>query len=296
MDLSDFESKVTQLWDNYGPLVLGMGRRIIIAVLIIIGGRIVITLSRRLIKKAVTSKIHFDDTFASVLRMTIQYGVIIICLIMVLDILGVNTTGLIALLGAAGVAVGFALKDTLSNIAAGIIILFLHPFRKGDFIECGSVSGTVTEMGLFATNLETPDGIYIAAPNSSLWGIPLKNYSHNEKRRLDVTVFISYTDSVDTAFKVLTELINAEPRFLKTSPSQVMVQSLGESGIGITMRAWVPSDDYWSLYWAYMKIVKEKIQAAGLNIALPKREIKLLEKSQDKTEEKKWGELGGLGE
>jgi len=284
MDLNEFDTTVTRIWENYGPLVLNMGRRIIIAILIIIGGRIVITVSRRLLNKAVSGAIHFDETFASVLRMLIQYAVIIICLIMILDILGVNTTGLIALLGAAGVAVGFALKDTLSNIAAGIIILFLRPFRKGDYIECGPASGTVTEIGLFATNLETPDGIFIAAPNSSLWGVPLKNYSHNTKRRMDVTVSISYTDSVDTAFKALTEILNSEPRFLKTPPPQVMVQSLGESGINITMRTWVPSGDYWPLYWAYMKKVKEKVEEAGLSIALPKREIQLIEKPAAKAE------------
>ena len=280
MDLNTIDDNVIQLWAKYGPLILNMGRRILIALLIMIGGKIVITLSQRLIDKAVKGKIHFDETLASVLRMVIQYGIVIICLIMILDILGVNTTGLIALLGAAGVAVGFALKDTLGNIAAGIIILFLRPFRKGDFIECGSISGSVTEMGLFATALETPDGIYISAPNSSLWGVPLKNYSHNEIRRMDIIVTISYSDSVDTAFQVLKEIINSDERFLKTSPSQVMVQSLGETGTGVTLRAWVKSSDYWPMYWAYMKTVKEKIQEAGLTIALPRREVYLPKESR----------------
>jgi len=256
--------------------ILSLGRKLLAAILIIVAGKMIITLSRKLTQKATTGKLHFDETLASVLRMLIQYAVVIIGIIMILDILGINTGGLIALLGAAGVAIGFSLKDMLGNIAAGIIILFLHPFRKGDYIEFDGTAGSVIEMGLFATILETPDGIFISAPNSNLWGVPLKNYSHNLKRRMDIPVTISYTDSIDTAFGVLKNIINNEDRFLKDPPSQVMVQSLGESGTVVTLRAWVPSGDYWSIYWDQMKIIKEKIQEAGLTFALPRREIHMI--------------------
>ena len=269
------------LWDNYGRHILNIGRQVLFAVLIVIGGRIVIRLSRRLTHRAVTGKMHADENFASMLRTVIQYGIIIICLIMILDIFGVNTAGLIAILGAAGVAVGFALKDTMGNIASGIVILFLRPFCKGDFIECGSVMGSVQELGLFATTLKTPDGIFISAPNSSLWGVPLKNYSRNPQRRLDITLTISYSDSIDTAFQVLREIIGQESRFLKEPVPQVMVQSLGESGTGITLRAWVSGGDYWPVYWDQMKNVKEKIQEAVLIIALPRREIRILKDGRE---------------
>ena len=277
---------IAQLWETHSPGILDMGKKVIIAVLIIIVGRIVILLSRNLTQKAVTGKLKADETLVSVLRMVVHYGIIIICLIMILNLFGVNTTGLIALLGGAVVAVGFALKDTLGNIAAGIIILFLRPFNKGDFIECGSVMGSVREMGLFATILETADGIYISAPNSSLWGVPLRNYSRNEKRRLDIAVSISYSDSIDDAFRVLNDIIKEEDRFLKDPPSQVMVQSLGDSGIGITLRAWVPGAMYWRIYWDQMKNVKEKIQEAGLSIAFPKRDIRLVKDIHDLSAEK----------
>ena len=281
MNLTEVDDYFVKLWKSYSQDVMGFGGKILIAVLIIVGAKILISVSRRLIKKAVESRLHFDETLASVMNMGIRYGVIIISLIMILDILGANTGGLIALLGAAGVAVGFALKDTLSNIASGIVILFLRPFRKGDFIECGGIIGSVQELGLFATVLNTADGINISAPNSCLWGVPLKNYSRNEKRRLDVTVSISYGDSIDTAFQVLNNIINEESRFLDEPPPQVMVQSLGESGLGITLRGWVPSELYWRVYWDQMKNVKEKIQEAGLSIALPRREIRLLKENQN---------------
>ena len=269
----DFHRIIPDLWDRHGPLVYGAGRNLAIAVLIIVGGIIVIRISRRLTHKAVTGKLHADETFASVLQMVVQYGVIILCVIMILDLFGVNTAGLIAVLGAAGVAVGFALKDTLSNIAAGIIILILRPFKKGEFIECGPVMGLVEEIGLFSAILKTPDGVYISAPNSSLWGIPLKNYSRNPQRRLDITITISYSDSVDAAFQVFRGIIADETRFLSEPAPQVLVQSLGESGIGITLRAWVLGSDYWPVNWDQMKNVKEKIQEAGLTIAIPRREL-----------------------
>jgi small conductance mechanosensitive channel len=272
---------IAQLWETHSQTIIDIGRKLIIAVLIIIGGRIVIVLSKNLAQKAVTGKLKADEALASVLRMVVHYGIIVICLIMILDLFGVNTAGLIALLGGAVVAVGFALKDTLGNIASGIIILLLRPFKKGDFIECGSVMGSVREMGLFATTMETADGVYISAPNSSLWGVPLRNYSRNDKRRLDIAVSISYSDSIDEAFRVLNDIIREEDRFLKDPPAQVMVQSLGDSGIGITLRAWVSGAMYWRVYWDQMKNVKEKIQEAGLSIAFPKRDIRLVKDPRD---------------
>ena len=266
-------NSIVTFWENNRPFFFEMGRKLIIAVLIIAAGRIIIVVTRKLTEKAVSGKLHFDETLASVLRTVIKYAVVIICLIMILEDFGVNTTSLVAVLGAAGIAVGFALKDTLSNIAAGLINLILRPFKQGDFIECASIMGTVKEMGLFATIMETPDGIFISAPNSSLWGVPLKNYSHNTQRRMEISIVIQYTDSIDTAFQVFKEIIAAESRFLKDPKAQVIVQSLGENGTGIALRAWVRSDNYWPVYWDQMKNVKEKIQEAGLTIAFPKREL-----------------------
>jgi len=275
------EIDFVQLWEKYRAAILGVSRKLIITTLIIIGGVFIVYLSRRLAHRAVTGKLHADETFASILRIVIQYGVIILCLIMILDLFGVNTGGLIAILGAAGVAVGFALRDTLSNIAAGIIILFLRPFKKGDFIECGATMGSVEEIGLFSSILRTPDGVFISAPNSSLWGSPLKNYSRNPQRRMDITITISHSDSIDTAFQVLWEIVRAEPRFLNDPAPQVMVQSLGEMGTGITLRAWILGANYWPAYWDQMKNIKEKIQEAGLSLALPRREVHLVNDNQE---------------
>ena len=275
----DVQSIITRLWEEHAQSVVMLARDIAIVVVIIFVGRGVIRLSRRLTDKSTVRKLKADETIVSVLRVVIQYGVIIICLIMILDIFGVSTTSLLALLGAAGVAIAFALRDTLSNIASGILIIVLRPFCKGDFIECDTVLGTVQEMGLFATEIETADGVFISVPNSNLWGVPLKNFSRYPKRRMDVQIALAYSNSTDTAFQVLKEVIAQEPRFLADPPPQVMVQALGESGVTVTLRAWVASDIFWPTYWDQMKIVKERIQAAGLTIALPRRELHMVKDS-----------------
>jgi small conductance mechanosensitive channel len=131
-------------------------------------------------------------------------------------------------------------------------------------------------MGLFATNMETGDGIFISVPNSCLWGLPLKNFSRSTRRRVDITVTISYYDSIDTAFQVLRDIIAQENRFLKEPVPQVLVQSLGESGIGVTLRAWTPSASFMSVLNDQMKNVKEKIQEAGLNFSFPQRGIHIV--------------------
>jgi small conductance mechanosensitive channel len=262
-----------RLWAEHSQEIIGAGKSLLTAVVIIIVGRIIFLLVDKLILRVSSEKINFDKSVASVLRVVINYGIVIVCAIMVLEKLGINTTSLIAILGTAGVAIGLALKDTLGNIAAGIILLFLRPFKVGDFIEFGSVAGGVKEIGLFSTILETGDGIFISAPNSTVWGVPLKNYSRNGRRRMELTVSIRYSDSIDTAFEVLRNIIDAENRFLKEPVPQIMVQSMGESSINIMLRAWAPGDVYWQIYWDQMKNIKEQIEAAGLVIPFPQREI-----------------------
>jgi small conductance mechanosensitive channel len=265
-----------EFWLLYSPFILSLGRRVLAAVLIVIVGRVVIFAVRRFIRRISTGKFKFDETLASVLQGVITYGIIIVCAIMILDNFGFNTASLIALLGAAGVAVGLALKDTLSNIAAGILFLFLRPFQKGDFIESGSFMGSVREMNLFATILETGDGVYISAPNANLWSVPVKNYSRNKRRRMDLPVTIPLSASIDTAFAVLREIADSETRFLQDPPPQIMVQSIADSGVSIILRAWADTAVYWNIYWDQMRNLKEKMQAAGLDIPFPRRDIRIV--------------------
>ena len=269
---------ITDLWNTHQETIVILGRRIITALFIAGAGKIILVLSGNLIKRATASKMRFDENLASILRILIRYGVVIICLIIILENFGFNTASLIAILGAAGVAVGLALKDTLSNIAAGLILLVLSCYRKGDFIEFGAYMGSVREIDLFATTLETPDGVFISAPNSSIWGTPLKNYSRNNQRRMELSITISYSDSLDAAFQVLQEIITGEKRFLQTPAPQIMVKALEDKGVNVMLRAWAENAVFWDIYWEQSKNIKEKIEAAGLHIALPQHEISIKSK------------------
>jgi small conductance mechanosensitive channel len=268
--------KLLELWEFHSESVLELAKGVVSAVLIIIIGLILSKGARKLIKKAASSKIHIDETVTPLLLAVVRYGIFIICVIMILGAFGVNTASLLAVLATAGVAVGLALKDTLSNIAAGIILLVLGTCRKGDFIEFGSFMGTVQEINLFTVILETPDGIYVSAPNSAIWGNPLKNYTRNGKRRMELSVGIALTDSVDAAFQVMQGVADAEARFLKDPAPVVILQEIQNSSIKITIRAWSPVDNYWDIYWELNKILKAKIEAAGLHVPVPRQDVRIV--------------------
>lgn len=267
--------KLIDLWELHSDTLLTHIGNAIAAIVILVFG---IALSKglcRLLKKAEATRLNSDSTVSSLLQAIIRYGILIVCAIMILNVFGVKTGSLIAVLGAAGVAVGLALKDTLGNIASGIILLLLGNYRLGEFIEFGAYMGTVKEIHLFNTILETPDGIYISAPNSSIWGSPLKNYTRNGKRRMELSIGIAYSDSVDAAFQVMQNIIAAESGFLKDPAPQVIMQSIEASSVTITIRAWTSVQDYWNIYWEKTKTIKAKIEEAGLHIPLPQRDVRI---------------------
>ena len=262
---------------SHYTVIVSHAKNIVSAVVILIFGLSLSKGARKLVHKANLRWPKSDGTAVPLLQTVIHYGIIIICIIMILNIFGVSTASLIALLGAAGVTIALALKDTLGNIAAGIGLLLLGVFHKDEYIEFGSFSGIVKEINLFTTILETPDGIYISAPNSSIWGAPVKNYTRNGKRRMELTVGIAYSDSVDAAFQVMQGIIDTEARFLKDPAPQIVLQSLEDSSVKITVRAWAANQDYWDIYWEKTKLIKAKIEGAGLHIPFPQRDVHILQ-------------------
>jgi small conductance mechanosensitive channel len=269
--------ELLDFWNSHSKDLLTLAQKIVISVLIIVIGLVLSRAFRRLIEKAASGRFNVEDTVSSLLRYVVRYGIFIICVIMILNVFGVNTTSLIAVLGAAGIAIGLALKDTLGNIAAGIILLFLGSYRRGEAIEFGSFSGTVREINLFTTILETPDGIYISAPNSSIWGSPLRNFTRNGKRRMELPVRISYADSLDAAFQVMRDIIASETRFLQNPPPQVILQSVQEGYVTITIRAWASNQHYWDIYWHQIRNIKTKIEEAGLHIPFPQTDVRIVQ-------------------
>ena len=265
--------QIINLWETHSDTLFGIARNLGTSVIIILTGLVISKGLQKLIRKSNSERLPVGGTVRPLLKAFVRYGIFIICVIMILNVFGVNTTSLLAILGAAGIAIGLALKDMLGNIASGIMILVMGTIRPDEFVEFGSYSGIVKEIRLFTTILETPDGIFISAPNSSIWGAPIKNFTRNGRRRMELSVGIAYSDSVETAFQVMQNIIDSEPRFLTEPSPQIILQSIEESSVKITLRAWAAIEDYWCIYWDKTKIVKAKIEEAGLHIPLPQRQL-----------------------
>ncbi len=257
-------TRATDLIIQYGFSVLG-------AILILIGGWIIGGWVSRRIKNMK----KLDDTISSFLGGFAKYVVFAVSIVAVLGQFGVQTASLLAVLGAAGLAIGLALQGTLSNIAAGTMILILRPFNVGDYIEFGGTGGTVIALGLFGTEMNTPDNKYIYAPNSKVWGTEITNYSRNPERRQDLTIGISYDSDIEKAFQVITTVVDKEERLDRSEGREpvIVVGALGGSSIDIKVRVWTPRADYFIVQWDLTKNIKEALDANNIGIPFPTRTL-----------------------
>jgi small conductance mechanosensitive channel len=202
------------------------------------------------------------------------YGALVIFVVTAaLNNLGIQTTSIIAVLGAAGLAVGLALQSSLSNFAAGIMILIFHPFKVGDFIDGGGVMGTVEELGVFISRLRTPDNKVIFVPNGKLAGDNITNYTRNEMRRMDLVVGVSYSEDVRIVKEVLLQIIAEDDRILKDPAPKVAVLELADSSVNFAFRPWVPTDLYWDIYFDTMEKIKLRLDEKGIEIPFPQRDV-----------------------
>ncbi|MGF0536634.1 mechanosensitive ion channel family protein [Agrobacterium sp. ES01] len=210
-----------------------------------------------------------DETLAVFLSNVVRYAVLIMVFIAVLGQFGVQTASILAALGAAGLAIGLALQGTLQNIAAGIMLLVLRPFRVGEYIDTGNISGTVREVGLFATEMKTFDGKYLLAPNSTLWNVPIVNFSREPTRRFDLNVGIGYEDDITQAEEIMMKLATADTRVLSDPEAATFVMELGDSAVVLTLRYWTASADFWTTSRDLTKAVKLAFDDAGISIPFP---------------------------
>ncbi|MFY8325329.1 mechanosensitive ion channel family protein [Pseudoalteromonas sp. ZZD1] len=271
------KDKLLVFWQSHSDTIITLGYNLVLALVIIIASVLIARSVKRAIKNSKSPLKKLDDTLLPILSSVVSYLVYIIAGLFILDIFGVNTASLIALMGAAGLAIGLALKNTLSNIAAGIMLLILRPFKVGDFIDASGTTGTVSEINLFTTIFKTTDGLFIASPNGKVWAGNIKNFTRNGKRRMDIVVGISFADSIDDGLAVLREIAKTESRLLLEPAPKVMVASIGESAVNIQLRAWTVNGDYWQTVWDLNKRVKESIEEAGLTIPFPQRTLHISE-------------------
>ncbi|MBO6838361.1 MAG: mechanosensitive ion channel [Alphaproteobacteria bacterium] len=279
----EFSTKQMQeVWEWAVPAALEYGSNILEALIILVVGLWLASWLSGAARRTLDKYKRIDSTLKPLFASLIRYTIVIMTIIAILSQFGVQTASIIAILGAAGLAIGLALQGTLQNIAAGIMLLILRPFRVGDFIDAGPVSATVDEIGLFTSQFTTVDGIYVSCPNSSLWNSKITNYSRNNKRRMDLVVGISYEDDIGKAVDILMGLMQKDDRVLKDPAPQCMVTTLGDSSVNLTMRMWALSSDFWALKWDMTRWSKEKVEEGGLSIPFPQRDVHLIPAPTDK--------------
>jgi small conductance mechanosensitive channel len=249
--------------------VLDAGTNLILAAAILIAGMIVAGSLRKAIVTAVHKSVRIDDTLGRFFASLAYWGLMIVVLIAVLSRFGVETTSLVATLGAATLAIGLALQGTLSNLAAGVMIVLFRPYGLGDWVEVAGQAGTVTDINLFTTELATGDNKKVIVPNGQSWGSVITNYSANKTRRVDMGFSIDYGDDIELAMGVIQTVLEADKRVLKDPAVFTAVRAHGASSIDIVCRAWCLTGDYWGVYFDAMKTVKQAFDANGISIPYP---------------------------
>ncbi|VAX12436.1 Small-conductance mechanosensitive channel [hydrothermal vent metagenome] len=218
-----------------------------------------------------------DPTIGPVLSQLVRYSILIVTAVIVLSQFGVATTSILTVIGAAGLAIALALQGTLSNIAAGLMLIWLRPFSIGEYIQGNNNEGTVEEIGLFATKLTTAAGLHLFVPNSNLWNTSIINYSRKKTRRLDVQVGIAYDADINIARKVLLQLVSKDKRILNKPAPLVRVEALGSSSVNILLRCWVPTGKYWDVLPELTELTKLTLDKANIEIPFNKLDVNLFE-------------------
>jgi len=263
------------LLDTY---VIPWGINIAFAVIIFIVGKFLVNVITNLVKKLM-GKAHVDSILVNFIGSIIKTVLLLFVVIAALDQLGVNTTSLIALIGAAGLAIGLALQGSLQNLASGVMLIIFRPFTAGDFVDAGGAMGVVEEIGIFTTTMRTGDNKEVIVPNGALFGGIITNYSKRDTRRVDMVFGIGYGDDIRKAKDIIAGIIEADERILKDPAPLVAVGELADSSVNFNVRPWVNSADYWGVYFDLNEKIKMAFDDNGISIPFPQMDVHL-EKSE----------------
>lgn len=242
---------------------------VVFAAIILIAGLFIAGLVGRNMRRALSKSERIDATLASLFSNLARYAIVVVVIVAVLGRFGIETTSIVAALGAAVLAIGLALQGTLSNVAAGVMIVLFRPYKLGDFVELAGVMGTVKEITLFFTELNTTDNKQLIVPNGQAWGNVITNFSAYPTRRADFTFSISYDDDIDKAQKVIRQVFEADERVLKDPELFCEVSAHGGSSIDLTVRAWTKASDLWPVHFHMLKAVKQAFDREGIEIPYP---------------------------
>ncbi len=250
---------------GYGPLAINA----IKAFVVLIIGWFVAGLVARLIRARVNANPNIDKTIGNFAASIVKWVILLVVLTLILQLFGIEATSLVAMLGAATLAIGLALQGTLSDLAAGFMIILFRPYKTDQYVDIGGTAGTVVEINLFITELVTPDNVQIIIPNGQAWGAIIRNFSHYKTRRCDLTFGIDYSDSADKAMEIILRKAQEDGRVLDDPAPWVRVTNLGDSSVDLTARLWCKAEDYWELKFQLTKAVKESFDAEGISIPYP---------------------------
>jgi len=263
----------TEQWDAFIAKGLGVGLSVMAALAILIIGLWLSGFVKSRLAAVLGKSERMDETVTQFVAGLAKYVVIIVTLIALLDQFGVETTSLVAVVGAAGLAIGLALQGTLSNVAAGVMLLIFRPFKIGQFVEVAGYAGSVKAITLFVTEMDTGDNVRIILPNSAVWGSSIKNYNFHDTRRLDLTFGIGYGDDINKAMAVIKRVIAADERAHIEPEPVVAVSNLGDSSVDIMVRIWCAGGDYWGLKWHLLQVTKEAFDGENISIPYPSTSV-----------------------
>ncbi|EFE2265431.1 small-conductance mechanosensitive channel MscS [Escherichia coli] len=262
-------------------LLLSYAVNIVAALAIIIVGLIIARMISNAVNRLMISR-KIDATVADFLSALVRYGIIAFTLIAALGRVGVQTASVIAVLGAAGLAVGLALQGSLSNLAAGVLLVMFRPFRAGEYVDLGGVAGTVLSVQIFSTTMRTADGKIIVIPNGKIIAGNIINFSREPVRRNEFIIGVAYDSDIDQVKQILTNIIQSEDRILKDREMTVRLNELGASSINFVVRVWSNSGDLQNVYWDVLERIKREFDAAGISFPYPQMDVNFKRAKEDK--------------
>ncbi len=263
--MEDIMKELQTVVAQYGLQVIGAIATLIIGIWV---AKILAKTFGRVLRKR-----EVDETLLKFLVSVVKITLITFVIISAIAQVGIETTSFVAVIGAAGLAVGFALQGSLSNLAAGVMLIIFKPFKVGNYIEGGGAAGSVESIGIFVTTLVTPDNKLVVVPNSTMTGGNITNYSAKDTRRVDMVFGIGYSDDIDKAKKVIEDVLNSDKRILKEPAPQVVVSELADSSVNFNVRPWVITADFWSVYFDTTEAIKKKFDEQNISIPFPQRDV-----------------------
>lgn len=272
------EEKLTQLWDTVQAQVALYGGSVLLAILALIIGWWLINRISKWVTKSLANHIP-DETLARFMSSAIEIVLKVLLVISVASMVGIETTSFVAVLGAAGLAVGLALQGSLSNFAGGVMILIFRPIHVGEYISAQGHEGVVKEIGIFVTTLLTLDERVVILPNGPLANGSIINFSRNKTRAVEIAIGISYSDNIKTAQDAMQGVLDEDVRVLGDKPNVVAVSNLGDSSVDFLVRAFVRTEDYWDVFFDMRPALKAAVEQAGATIPFPQRDVHLFQQS-----------------